>query len=198
MPNHVYNKMTVTGSAEALAAFKTKTQRLDEDNHPREFSYWNFITPPQEALDSGEYYATHGFVDGKDSGNTKNNWYNFNVREWGTKWDAYDIQPDEYSITATSWTISWNSAWSPPMPVFNAISEQHPELEFDFYWEEEQGWGGEGIGATGSFSITKEWDIPESHAQWVELDMEENCACNRWDDQEEWFADCPRKEETNE
>lgn len=193
MPNHVFNKMTVTGSAEALAAFKNKAQHTNEENYLREFSYWNFITPPQEALDSGEYHATHGFVGGKESGNTSNNWYNFNVREWGTKWDAYEIQPDEFSLTDTSWTISWSSAWSPPMPVFAAMVEQHPELEFDFYWEEEQGWGGKGIGATGAFSITKEWDIPESHTAWAELDLEDNCICNHTNDEDEWFEDCPRE-----
>lgn len=196
MPNHVYNKMTVTGSAEALAAFKTKSQRVDEENYLREFSYWNFITPPQDALDSGEYHATHGFVNGEASGHTTNNWYNFNVREWGTKWDAYDIQPDDYSPTDTQWTISWNSAWSPPIPVFEAMVDQHPDLKFDFYWEEEQGWGGEATGADGDYFLTNEWDIPSSHADWVALNNEDRCVCSWADTQEEWWSDCPREKET--
>lgn len=188
MPNHVYNTLTATGSPEAIKAFREKARHEDSI-----FSYWNFKTPPQESLDSGEYHATHGFVAGERSGDTRNNWYNFNTREWGTKWDTYDlqeglIQPKDRN---TTFDVSFSSAWSPPLPVFEAICEQHPELDFDFYWEEEQGWGGEAIGTGGSFSIVKEWDIPNSHADYVELDKE--CYCESEDDEEYWFDDCPRK-----
>ena len=149
MPNHVFNTLRVTGPLEALNAFKEKA-RHDDDK----FSYWNFKTPPQESLDSGEYHATNGFVAGERSGDTPNNWYNLNTREWGTKWDAYDIYVEASAPKA--FYAQFSSAWSPPLPVFEAMTEQHPDLEFDFSWEEGQGWGGEAIGAGGNFSIVKE------------------------------------------
>ena len=190
MPNHVYNNILVSGTPEQIQAFKEKAQSGD-----REFSYWNFVTPPQEAIDSGEYWQTNGWQDGERKGNTPNNWYNFNNREWGTKWDTYDIQdtyiPKEQKDTLVGWAFC--SAWSPPLPVFEAIAEQFPELEFDFDWEEEQGWGGEAIGAGGMFSITREWDIPESHEDYVNLDREESCNCALEEDSEYWYDDCPRK-----
>lgn len=184
MPNHVFNTLRVTGPLEALNAFKEKVKHDDD-----KFSYWNFKTPPQESIDSGEYHGTHGFVKGEEVGRTPNNWYNFNTREWGTKWDAYDVYVETSAPKA--FYAQFSSAWSPPLPVFEAMTEQHPELEFDFSWEEEQGWGGEGIGAGGSFSVVKEWDIPNSHADHVELDKE--CYCESEDDEEYWFDDCPRK-----
>lgn len=186
MPNHVFNTLTVIGTPEAINAFKEKAGHGD-----REFSYWNFVTPPQEALDSGEYWATHGFVGGEKSGYTPNNWYNFNVREWGTKWDTYDLHVES---APKSFYATFTSAWSPPTQVFEAMSEQHPELTFDFSWEEEQGWGGEAFGNEGSFSITKEWDIPNSHADYVALDREGSCNCYSERDREYWFDDCPRPE----
>ena len=177
MANHVYNQMTVTGKPEALEGFKAKARHGD-----REFSYWNFVTPPQEALDSGEYDSDHTF-DGKTG---RNNWYSFNNREWGTKWDVYDL---ETLITdeENSWTVSWSSAWSHPQPVLEAMVEQHPELEFEFYWEEEQGWGGIIEIEKGVLTIVKEWDIPDSHADWIDLDQE----CRGCEIDDFRYDDCP-------
>lgn len=187
MPNHVYNTVTITAKTkEDLDAFLRKASAQE-----REFSYWNFITPPAEALASGEYWATRGWVAGQESGNTPNNWYNFNTREWGTKWDVYDLEfTRDNDLHARA---AFCSAWSPPTPVFEAIAEQHEELDFSFYWEEEQGWGGEAYGTEGQFVIEKEWDIPDSHADYVALDREDSCNCNQ-DDREYWFKDCPRAE----
>jgi hypothetical protein len=185
MPNHVYNTLTATGTPEAINAFKEKAQH-DE----RELSYWNFVTPPQEAIDSGEYWATHGFVAGEASGHTPNNWYNFNVREWDTKWDTYDLHVES---APRSFYATFSSAWSPPIAVFRAIAEQHPELTFDFSWEEEQGWGGEAFGSDGSFSIAREWDIPESHADNEAIGR--SCNCESESDTEYWYDDCPKLEE---
>ena len=110
MPNHVFNTLKVTGPLEALNAFKEKAQHDDD-----KFSYWNFKTPPQESIDSGEYHGTHGFVKGEEVGQTPNNWYNFNTREWGTKWDAYDVYVEASAPKA--FYAQFSSAWSPPLPV---------------------------------------------------------------------------------
>jgi hypothetical protein len=186
MPNHVYNTVTITAKTkEDLDAFLRKASAQE-----REFSYWNFITPPAEALASGEYWATRGWVAGKETGHTPNNWYEFNTREWGTKWDTYDLHVES---APKSFYATFSSAWSPPEPVFQAMTEQHPELTFSFSWEEEQGWGGEATGEGGEYSIDKEWDIPDSHADYVALDREDSCNCNQ-DDREYWYKDCPRAE----
>jgi hypothetical protein len=191
MPNHVYNTLTIEAkNQEDLDAFLQKAKHED-----REFSFWNFVTPPQEALDSGEYHAIHGFVEGKDSGNTHNNWYNFNNREWGTKWDAYDVDVLRDVPNQPSYLFAFTTAWAHPYPVFVAITEQHPELEFEFTWQEEQGWGGEAIGVGGVFSITKEYEIPESHADYEETDNLFGCICQSESDQKYWYEDCPKEEE---
>jgi hypothetical protein len=81
---------------------------------------------------------------------------------------------------------------------------QHPELDFDFSSEEEQGWGAEYTSSDGddvdengvltkSLIMTREWDIPQSHQDYVDLDRECNCESEP-DDEEYWFDDCPRPE----
>ena len=194
MPNHVFNSMSVSGEADDIQAFAKKA-RLVHPTNPEganeisEFSYWNFVTPPQEAIDSGEYWGTHGFVKGEQVGRTPNNWYEFNNREWGTKWDAYDV---DVQRAPNAYYVTWSSAWAPPEPVFKAMVNQHPRLAFTISYEEEQGWGGECAGYDGHFVVVQEWDIPESHADYEHIGRD--CMCERENDPEYWFSDCPRNE----
>lgn len=188
MPNWVYNNMGVAGSLKDLEIFRQKAE-----HEGKELSYWNFITPPEEALDSGEYYAENGFDANGRFGNTPNNWYNWNNREWGVKWDASDVTLD---TTVYSLDYSWSSPWGHPEPVFIAMVEQHPELTFEFSWQEEQGWGGEASGSDGIYAVQREWDIPDSHADNEAIDR--MCSCQAFpEDPEYFYADCPKPEEVS-
>ena len=82
-----------------------------------------------------------------------NHWYDFNVREWGTKWDVAvspdDKYPDTYIEGPTpngdNLVVYYNmhTAWSPPLPAVAKLSAQYPSLLFTLSYEEETGWGGE-------------------------------------------------------
>lgn len=195
MPNWVANRVYVFGSKDLLEAFAEQASKIPitrhEDDRESVLSFANFIAPPQEAIESGEYHATNGFVNGEQSGNTPNNWYNFNNREWGTKWDACGADLERLDGQLS---YAFETAWACPTPVFIAMVEQFPKLEFEFWWEEEQGFGGEAIGSEGFFSETDSWDIPESHADYVLRDNLDGCICHWEDDQDEWYKDCPRDE----
>ena len=43
----------------------------------------------------------------------------------------------------TSLSYRFNTAWSPPVPAIIKLSEQYPDLDFNLYYQEETGWGGE-------------------------------------------------------
>jgi hypothetical protein len=159
-----------------------------------ELSFWNFIAPPEEVWD--EYFGTVGFVEGvgftgesKENSDGSNGWYAWNLANWGTKWDAREVNL-EHDENEAIYTFS--TAWSIPEPVFRAMAEQHPTLSFTLGCEEEQGWGAEFSAKNGEVYLDKEWDIPSSHADYVAKDDEDGCACARDDDEGEWFADCPR------
>jgi len=81
-----------------------------------------------------------------------NHWYDFNVREWGTKWDVAVSSEDKYPDTNMEDTANgenhvvhynFNTAWSRPMPALTKLSSQYPDLLFTLSYEEETGWGGE-------------------------------------------------------
>ena len=60
-------------------------------------------------------------------------------RPLGTKWNACYCSKVEKSEDST--TISFSTAWSPPVPVVKELAEQYPNLKETLrYWE-----GGEGF-----------------------------------------------------
>lgn len=212
MPNWVYNNITVEGKPEDIKSFMAKATKPYTTNYTPwneeepseqlrdEFSFWNFVAPDQEYLN--EYFETNGSKpDGNGgfikTGDSPLNWYNWNIANWGTKWDAGDIQIDE-EPGGSKTTISFSTAWDKPEPVFFAMVDQHPELQFTFRWMEEQGWGGEAVGIDGQFQTKREWDIPNSHEEYVALEEEEQCNCHASDDPDYWYDDCPKAlEESN-
>jgi hypothetical protein len=171
-----------------------------ESEHISALSFWNFKQPENKQL----YF---GASDYKPEGYDKltpaeqmalsltfasDGWYDWNLREWGTKWDARDAElAGDPKLGEVSY--AFNTAWSPAEDAFRAMVEQHPKLQFEFYCEEEQGWGVEYANTDdGELYVVKEWDIPESHADYKERDNLDGCNCNNYaDEPEEWFDDCP-------
>lgn len=83
-------------------------------------------------------------------------WYSWNLDNWGTKWDAYDVQVERQDDTVL-W-IGFNTAWSPPVPVIHAMQGQHPELSITAEYEEEgMGFRGE-VFADGTIFHDDDWE----------------------------------------
>lgn len=177
------------------------------------FSFWNFITPPTEILpvyfghekpEKPEGYEDWSMEDKftHDLKFTGNNAYDWNIRNWGTKWDASDVNLDTFEEDGVlkSVSLSFSTAWGIPEPVFKAMCEQHPELKFYFECEEEQGWGAtyestvvddpeEGEPEV-TLLMTDDWDIPDCHEDYVKRGRD--CwACDEGDE-ESLYSDCPR------
>lgn len=176
------------------------------------FMFWNFVSPDEDEL---EYYfgyktkpededdpdATAEERMAKAMKFAGSGWYDWNVRNWGVKWDTSNAEifaePD-YDKPTTSVGIQFDTPWGVPEPAFRTIIQQHPELDFDFECEEEQGWGVKYTsgdyeeGEERSLITEEEWEIPECHADYVARGRD----CNQCDseDEEYWYDDCPRSE----
>jgi Ferredoxin-like domain in Api92-like protein len=206
MPNWVYNSIGVAatkGDVDELERFitliSTKPEFLQDDDWVPEksFSYHSFITLDTKHRD--EYNETHGSqtVDGVrvQTGDTEFNWYVWNNANWGVKWDASSAEVEVYRSPeyGTSVNIHFESPWGAPIEVFHSICEQFPTLDIDFEYEEEQGWGAMAKNVNGLYEVTAEWDIPQSHSDYVERDRVDSCNCSTSDDVEDWYDDCPGK-----
>ena len=71
------------------------------------------------------------------------NWYDWAIANWGSKWGVYD--EGEWNITEveddglTSAGISYQTAWSPVTIAWEGISENYPSLEFFHEFADEGG-----------------------------------------------------------
>lgn len=63
------------------------------------------------------------------------NWYDFNCRYYGCKWDARPMYDDPYPADVSE--IEFETPWSPPEGVMNKIAELLPDEEFTWHFDEE-------------------------------------------------------------
>jgi hypothetical protein len=228
MPNWVSNWVGVSGTEADITAFvekagkhypsknskwnaETKESEQFDVTNDSPFSFWNFIEPEDKEAYFGDSKKPEGYETwdsaerlAHDLKFTGNGWYDWNNREWGTKWDASDVSVDDTFKDGkgnASVSITFETAWGIPEPVFHAMVKQHPTLDFNFECEEEQGWGAKYTSSDGdedgerSLILTEEWDIPDSHSDYVDRGREDSCSCAWQDDQEDWYDDCPRPEQ---
>ncbi len=59
-------------------------------------------------------------------------WYDWSIRNWGTKWNSYD--PDEYH---GGHDIGFSTAWSAPHPILHKLMEMCPDAEITHRWADE-------------------------------------------------------------
>ena len=177
MPNWVENSVTIKSSEEDISQIITQlsVEQPSKDTESK-ISFMNIVSPPED------YMNTY---------NEGSNWYMWNVEHWGTKWDT--CEPHYFSSSSTSVTYGFQTAWSPPIPVFQKLSEQYPNAKITLEWEEEQGFGGEEEFLGGTHTMLSSWDIPSSHSDYEARDKD--CPCNWSDEPDDWFEDCPTNEE---
>ena len=179
MPNWCYNSLTIEGSAEDISAIKQQVSQpftRDHENYDMDqkkmvwktyqynnpvFAFWNIVKPTDL-----ETYALQ--KDPKQDPNIINfegdNWYDWNVRNWGTKWDVSVSDDEQWPETelVEDWSdrliYSFNTAWSPPLQAIEELSKQYPNVEFTLSYEEETGWGGEHLFVDGNGTEIESYD----------------------------------------
>ena len=128
MPNWCNNTITVTHKDPAvLEALAVAV---------REGHFCNHIIPVPESLhitagrDGADGSPEQDLLEARMKENIEKhgyaNWYDFCVAKWGTKWDVepydtveFDDQHDKNRVT-----FGFDSAWSPPIGVYQALEEQ--------------------------------------------------------------------------
>jgi hypothetical protein len=70
-----------------------------------------------------------------------NDWYEWAVKNWGTKWDCYDVT--SWDITEngdnSSATIYYETAWSPATQMWEKVSRDYPTIQFFHEFADEGG-----------------------------------------------------------
>lgn len=61
------------------------------------------------------------------------NWYEWNIANWGTKWDLSDVDIDDQGDCVF---VNCQTAWGPPLEGLLNISKKYPNLELSIFYEE--------------------------------------------------------------
>ena len=142
MPNHCHNRVTFYASPEHNDQIaKIKQMFLDENvfgqiipepdwaNMPLMSNELKFLG--RERGKVGELPVNGRF---QSTDQQDDRWYDWRVQNWDTKWDAYDVvvtddDPDQLEV-------EFNTAWSPPEAICNAIREQYPDVSVSWFYDE--------------------------------------------------------------
>ena len=130
MPNHVYNTLYGTDKPKTMELFHNASKELNG-------GLAMLLMPrPQEQED---------------------NWYHWNLDNWGTKWGCYeqDVDGDQLHFT-TAWSRISDE-------LVDMIGLHFPNFTLEY--EEEQGWGGQIIYKNGELYQHETYDIPEWGAE---------------------------------
>lgn len=111
MPNHTDNRVILSHA---------DSQKIDEIYNVMntdDASLLQHIIPMNEAL-----------LDGGD-------WYEWRLDNWGTKWDIYETHCTR--IDANTLSMTFYTAWSPPIPVFDKLTDMGYEINARYL---DEGW----------------------------------------------------------
>ena len=177
MPNWCENRLTVsvpdTDYISDLEAFIEKVRlKKTKDNASSAFSLQALLPIPQaleetvSQVPNEEHDSKRNVALRKRYGS--DNWYDWNNRNWGTKWD---VEAYAESRTApTSIKYNFDSAWAPPIEAIKKIALLFPTLAFELEYCEP------GMCFSGIFTANND-DYNDDYREgvvWPEFESEED------------------------
>lgn len=131
MPNHITNILHLEGPRSDI------DQILGPATDPESFSFKYTVPPPEESVTDPEKW----------------DWYNWQIENWGTKWDAYETLFNSNESDEDYAEINFQTAWSPPSAWLATTVEKFPNVEFKLYWlDEDYPTSGQILASNGQFT----------------------------------------------
>ncbi|MBP0972772.1 MAG: hypothetical protein J5851_02565 [Oscillospiraceae bacterium] len=162
MPNHVQNRITLDGDSERIAAL---LETIKNDKHGIGSIDFQKIIP----MPTNIYRSDLGQEERERYG--ENNWYDWSIEHWHTKWPAYGYDED-FSYTPGE-PLTFLTAWSAPHPILEKLAELFPEIEITHEWADEDIGNNCGRCSYLGGERTEEW-TPDFEEEAVEF------ACEVW------------------
>lgn len=137
MPNYVVNKLKIVDSKEnieEIKGFLRSTFKSDEEEYaiPMDF---NKITPTPK-------WIYHGSLGEKEENlyGEENCWYDWNRKNWGTKWNAWKLDDSyyfKYPEIEEKNVIYFGTAWNGVKDLISKLGRIFPETQFEYSWANE-------------------------------------------------------------
>ena len=179
MPNWCYNHLEVTGDEKQLQEFVEKSMNAHKET---EFSFEGTHPMPEDlnitkgtrTQDEKEQAILNKVKYGYTS------WYDWRCEEWGTKWDACEANICHNDIDYFS--VSFDTAWSPPIAWIDNIMQDFPGLCFTLEYEEPgMCFGGRLLAQHDKLWDNLHWDVEqaseccEGEVNWEHKELEQQC-----------------------
>lgn len=209
MPNWAYSKVTLSGDHSRVTEVKNRLAKPYQDPHDPnrtitgDFLLWNIVKPTNLSAYLGEERNKFDEivnadpdlvelnklefpVDAQDLMNkvlhemeTSDSWYEWNCRNWGTKWEIgnratieyempipltdYEPELDKPIPMALEITYRMESAWSPPVEALSKLAEQYPDVTISLT----------SIDESDCFAMEAQWfRVPVSPYEWSQQTYE--------------------------
>jgi hypothetical protein len=149
MPNHTTNEVEISGDEEIIAEVIKLMTKKHEGSEIEDVTFSKIIPSPDwdtTPNENGELPTEVEEIKNKEGdvvmsvkrfpcGKTDDRWYNWNIKNWGTKWDAYntDIYEDETSVH-----MSFQTAWAPPVEVAQELRKRFKSVEIKWMFNQEE------------------------------------------------------------
>ena len=111
MPNHTDNRVILSHD---------DTQMID--------MIYNIMNTEDAPLCQTLIPMDEALLDGED-------WYDWRIDNWGTKWDIYESYCNR--MDANTLVLSFFTAWSPPFPIFDKLTDMGFEVTARYL---DEGW----------------------------------------------------------
>ena len=127
MPNHITNRIRLYGDESEIRRIM---ERVKNDEYGIGTLDFDKIIPMPDNIYRGPLGSTEEKLYGK------NNWYDWSLANWGTKWDAYGYD-DSIDYSQNKNTITFLTAWAAPHPVIEKLAEIYPSVRIEHEWADE-------------------------------------------------------------
>lgn len=167
MPNWCENEVHIKGHADVLREIENKSNlHIDREDS----GLFNAFIPMPSYLrgTTSPGLNPEGFTKAL-AGDTEyvyDNWYDWSLAHWGTKWDVSDVWWNFIDGVDGDPTlvVSFNTAWSPSIPVSIALSKLYP-VEVSHYYSEE------GMGFAGKFVVADGVELEDNYINSVSTEQ---------------------------
>ena len=166
MPNHVQNILTIVGHKNHVEPLMALL-----DDGESKFSFKKIVPMPKELegtrapanivseaqykkeqyeknfKEENPHFSDKGSITKKMSEDWiqrfgADNWYDWTVGHWGTKWGAYDVVVEDPIVLTgrdgyIQIVISFQTAWSSGSQVIDTLGRNHPTIEFYLKYADE-------------------------------------------------------------
>ena len=128
MPNWCNNTITIKGQTETIS-------KLWEEATAEDGGLLSAMVPPPENM----FHGNLGEKERKECAEKGiPNWYDWQVSNWGTKWDVSTeglefIDNKDGTAEITGW---FDSAWSPPIDAYNTFCEDMDGVYLEAFYDE--------------------------------------------------------------